>query len=90
MRTNANLISVVMDGIKDTRMLLDYAETAHDQGNLQLHDWFNRKAHERYVKTQTEWKEIESVLKLDEKPDEMGKCLKQHITNEMHELMMRM
>ena len=90
MRTNGNLVSVVMDGIKDTRKLLDYADVALDEGNKQMHDWFKRKAHERFARTQNEWADAETVLKFDESPDGMGKCLKQHITNEMHDITMRM
>ena len=89
MRSNSNLIEVVMDGIRDTGMLYDYAETAAMEDNKTLCDWFRKKADERLSRTESEWSDAKSVLKLDESKDDMAVCLRRHIENEMSMRRMR-
>lgn len=82
MKSNHNLISVVMDGIKDANMLYVYAEQAELEGDEAMHQWFRQKADERVHRTEAEWHDAKAVLKLDE-ADEMGACLKHHVEREL-------
>lgn len=86
MKSNSNLLRVVMDGIKDAGLLYDYADQAELEGNKELHDWFMKKAEERTTRTEQEWKDAKSVMHLEEKQDDMSMCLKQHVQREMADL----
>ena len=83
MKSMSNLLTVVMDGIRDSNMLYDYAEQAEVESNIQLRDWFRKKADERAQRTMSEWTDAKTVMKLDEKTDDMSACLRNHVEHEM-------
>lgn len=83
MKSNSNLIRVVMDGIRDTNMLYEYSELANTEGNDQLRDWFKKKADERAQRTMSEWSDAKNVMKLDDKADDMSMCIKNHVDHEI-------
>lgn len=81
--TKANLLSVVMDGIRDANMLYDYAEQAKAEGDEPMCAWFEQKADERAASVKAEWHDAKKVLDLEAKDDDSSWCLKHHVDHEL-------
>lgn len=66
MKTCAQMmLSVVMDGIKDAEMIMDYAEAAKD--NEEYYRWFKTKAKMRAEQTKADYDYVKTQIKLEDK-----------------------
>lgn len=81
-----DLIGVVMDGITDTSMIAEYAESAREEGEEKLAGWFSMRAKERLAMVRRDWTEVEDVLKLKEHGDELVQGMRCHIHKEIDRL----
>ena len=88
--SKSELLSVVMDDIRDANMMFDYAEHARMEGDDTLRHWFMTKAEERAHMAEAEWHDAYKVLGLESKDDDTSWCLKHHVEHEMSRLKGRM
>ena len=84
--TKKHMISVIMDGIRDTDMISGYAETAKGEGDDAHANWFAMRAKERYNELKRDWGEIDSDLHLHQHDDEMVICVATHIDRELERI----
>ena len=78
-----HMIQIVMDGIRDTDMLVDYAEEAREHGHEKHAMWFHSRAKERLATLRRDWAEVESELGLRKHADELVRCMTHHIDKEI-------
>ena len=89
MSSIGDMLAVVMDGITDTELLLDYADNA-DAGHVK---WFMDRAKRRYQMTTEDYENVMSMSGLKERAaegDEIANALMDHLRKQMHRLNARM
>lgn len=81
------MLNVLMDGIKDANMLMDYATECDDDSKTMM--WFKNHAKARLDMVTSDYNYINESLGLQEKArsgDEMADALVGHLNYEMREL----
>lgn len=84
-----DMLSVVMDGIADTEMILDYADES--EGNKM--NWFMDRAKKRYQMTQEDYDYVMNSAGIKERAsdgDEIAEALCDHLRKQMTRLSARM
>lgn len=90
MKMKKHMLSVVMDGIKDTRMLADYAqEAAGIDGNKDLADWFAVRAKTRLSHLERDWKDVDEELEEHDRGSELLDALECHVNRSISDLKAR-
>ena len=84
-----HMIQVVMDGIRDADMLVDYAEEAREHGHEKHAMWFNMLAKERLATLRRDWSEVDSELGLHKHNEEIVRCMACHIDKEIEKIRSR-
>lgn len=84
--TKRNMISLVMDGIRDTDMIAGYAEMAKREGEEKIHSWFAVRAKERLSELRRDWADVETTLNLKEHDDELVEAMSCHVRMRIDEL----
>lgn len=84
-----HMIQVVMDGIRDTGMLADYAEEAREHGHDKHATWFAMRAKERLATLKRDWSEVDNELGLHKHNEELVKCMAHHIDHEIERVRAR-
>lgn len=82
------MLSILMDGIKDTEMYIGYAEEAADN-NSEYGSWFKNHAKMRYDALKTDYDFICKEINLQEKArsgDAIAEALMCHLQYQMKEL----
>lgn len=80
------MLIVVMDGIKDATMLLDYADNARGKGNEDVHNWFKQKAKLRIDTVKSDWQYVYRATNMMSKikdGDELAYALNWHINEQI-------
>ena len=77
------MISLVMDGIRDTDMIAGYAETAKREGEEDIAAWFARRAKERLAELRRDWTDVEETLDLKHHDDDLAEAMSCHIRREI-------
>lgn len=83
------MLSVVMDGIKDANMWLDYAMRCKEQNDIQTYQWFFEHANKRIETLNSDYTYVKKNTGIDEKikaMDEMAVLLNAHIMSEIDDL----
>lgn len=83
------MLSVLMDGIKDANMLLDYADASYNEDDNTAMQWFKSHAKERIDGVSKDYDYICSHIGLVEKArsgDEIADALISHLTYQMQEI----
>ncbi len=78
-----HMIQIIMDGIRDTDMLVDYAEEAREHGHDKHATWFAMRAKERLAALRRDWSEVDMELGLHKHGEELVKCMAHHIDKEI-------
>jgi len=81
------MLTILMDGIKDSNMLMDYAEECAN--DLKAASWFKTHAKTRMDMVMNDYNFINEMVGLTEKArsgDEMADALISHLQYEMKEL----
>lgn len=90
MKMKKHMLSVVMDGIKDTGMLADYAqEVARIDGNKDLADWFAVRAKTRLSHLERDWKDVDEELEEHDRGSELLDALECHVNRSIADLKAR-
>lgn len=92
MKSTKHLLAVLMDGIKDAGMWLDYAREAETEGFPSRASWFKEHAKKRIDSLQSIHEYVDSEMKFDEKAtagDELALAFKDYICYQIKELKMR-
>lgn len=90
MSSVSDMLSVLMDGITDTGMMLDYAENAEHPGR---EDWFMDHARKRYQMTLDDYNYVTDSIGLKERvadEDEVAVALCNHLKKQMLNLKNRL
>ena len=83
------MLSVLMDGIKDANMLLDYAKNAMTEGKTQAASWFKTHAKSRIDELDGVYNFVSDEIHLDEKVrqgDEVAMVLSEYINSQLDDL----
>lgn len=83
------MLSVLMDGIKDAGMLIDYAKSAMADGKSQAYNWFKSKAKARIDELDGVYNFISEEIHMEEKMrqgDEIAIVLSEYINCQLDEL----
>lgn len=81
-----NMLKVLMDGIKDTNMMMDYAEMAMDADMTDVASWFKSKAKKRMDSLESDYDYVCDRMNLREKVksgDEIAEALKTHLEDQI-------
>lgn len=82
MTTKKHMISLIMDGIRDTDMIAGYAETAMEEDDKHA-AWFAQRARERLAELRRDWDDVERELELKHHKDELTGAMDCHICREV-------
>lgn len=83
------MLGIVMDGIKDTEMFMDYADMAMEKGNEEFAMWFKQHAKSRMSMLEQDWDYVCNAIGMHERireGDEIAHALKSHIMDQIQEL----
>lgn len=93
MRGYKNMIKVLMDGIKDADMIMDYAAEAMEEGQDNWANWFKAHAQKRLDIIDSVYQDVSNELSLDMKArqnDPIASAFKCHIEEQINDLKSRM
>ncbi len=83
-----DMLSVLMDGITDTQMLIDYADVCRETAP-DVCRWFTSHAEQRLEMLKCDWDDVFEKLEIDRKVktgDEIAEALKCHIDTSIEHL----
>lgn len=86
------MLSILMDGIKDAGMYMDYAEKAKHEDDAEYMTWFKNHAKMRIDELARDYDYISNQIGLVEKVregDEIAEALMSHLTYQMSEMTKR-
>ena len=92
MKSTKHLLAVLMDGIKDAGMWLEYSKEAESEDLQGRAEWFRDHAKKRIESLQSIYDYVESEIELDEKADAgdaLACAFKDHICSQIKELKIR-
>ena len=81
--TKKHMISLVMDGIRDTDMIAGYADTARAEGEEKIAGWFAQRAKERLAELRRDWADVEETLDLKRRDDDLAEAMSCHVRKEI-------
>jgi len=75
-----DMLSVVMDGIKDGEMLAKYAEMAIEhKADKGITNWFISRAQNRASMAERDWHDVHEHIKAEKHDEEMVEALECHV-----------
>lgn len=80
------MLSVVMDGVKDTNMLADYAKEADKHGEASAAAWFKAHAQNRFAALERDWREVREEMRRKREPDDVLDALTDYVDGAISEL----
>jgi hypothetical protein len=80
------MIAIIMDGIRDTGMIADYADIALHEGDDKIAVWFAQRAKERLAELRRDWTDVEETLGLKKHDDDLVDAMRCHIHKEIEKL----
>lgn len=83
------MLKVLMDGIKDAEMMIDYAYQAHDMENVEMKTWFTNHAIKRTEMVESDFAFIKNKLGMAEKirnGDVIAEALYDHLDDQVKSL----
>lgn len=84
------MLNVVMDGIKDTGMMADYAEHAFkDTEHKSAAGWFATRAKNRLSALERDWHDVHDELKQGHHDDDLIDALACHVDHSIADLKAR-
>lgn len=82
-----HMLDVVMDGIKDTQMIAEYAQEAARSGEShEVTDWFAARAKTRMSHLERDWKDVREELEDRKHDGELLDALACHVEHSIAEL----
>lgn len=85
-----HMISMVMDDIRDTEMIVEYAEEATERGeNPEVASWFAVHAKERLNGLERDWRDVESEMRAHDREGEISDALACHVEHTIHRIKMK-
>lgn len=88
MKAHGPMIKTIMDDLKDTNMLIDWAWEAKERGDTVAAPWFAGRAKERFAIMEKGWADVSKVIKPTAEGGEAEiyyKLLCHHVSDEMKE-----
>jgi len=86
------MLNVLMDGIRDAGMMLDYAEEAYNADRVECGNWFKTHARKRIDALDSDFDYVSEQIGLEEKAkagDEIALSLRNHISGQLDDLQRR-
>lgn len=83
------MFSMVMDGIKDTDMIIEYAMCARRAGRQDMVEWFRTRAEHRMGMLKEDYARVNEATNLERKADqgdEMADAFRDHLHEQMEML----
>ena len=75
-----DMLTVVMDGIKDGEMMVRYAEEAMaHKADKSISNWFAARAQNRASMAERDWHDVHEHIKSEKHDDEMVEALECHV-----------
>ena len=87
--TKKHMIAIVMDGIRDTDMIAEYAEVAKLEGEDKISEWFAQRARERLAELRRDWTDVEATLGLKDSDNDLAEAMSCHVRKEIDRARMR-
>ena len=85
-----HMLNVIMDGIRDTGMMADYAESAFKHPEHKgAADWFAMRAKTRLSHLEKDWKDVHEELVEHNHDSELVDALACHVNKSIADLKMR-
>lgn len=92
MKATKHMLSTVMDGVKDTNKLMDYAQAARESGDDASAAWFMTRAQGRMAELKKDKNEVFEKCGLMQKAkggDDLAGTFVEHVDDEIEKLMRR-
>lgn len=80
------MLAVVMDGVKDTNMMADYAKEAYKHGEASAAAWFKSHAQNRFAALERDWRDVCEEMRRKHKPDDVLDALTDYVDGVVTEL----
>lgn len=82
-----HMIDMVMDDIRDTEMIVEYAKEAKARGEKpEVVNWFAVHAKERLNGLERDWRDVESEMRAHDREGEISDALACHVEHTIHRI----